>query len=341
MINAGMQATAGNNFDGAEKDRVWSAIEEETKTRLYFEGAAHNSDYYNTLSPMINTGDLPDILFSVPSGSDGAYSLWADQEDGVLVNIDELLAERPGDFPWIEKLLSSAQYRNLVYDGAHTLVPWCTTANSWGIYYRSDWLINVGETNPDGTAKLPITLQDFERVLKKFTENDPDQNGKNDTWGLSPGSGAHFWNPLYHAFGVTDGWDLDEQDNPVYIYTRPEFKNFLAWANSLYSNGYIDPQFNTNINNLDRTKFQDGKVGILITNAEQHVTWVATPFEQKQGAGKLIMGPAPMGTAALGAEGLSGFSNWGGWWGGFSITTACEDPFAALGLLDLMCSPLE
>ena len=321
----------GDRYDGAEVDRVWEAIEDATKTQLYFEGAPHNSDYYNTLNPMLNTGDLPDIVFSVPGGSSGAYEKWADQKDGILVNIDVLLAERPGEYPWIEKLLGSAQYKNLMYDGAHTIVPYVSDASGWGIYYRKDWLEAVDE-------EVPVTLEDFERVLKKFTENDPDGNGKNDTWGISPGSGAHFWNPLYHAFGVQPDWGLDEDNNPVYMYETAEFKAFLEWAHGLYEKGYVDPQFNTNINNQDRTKFQDGKTGVLITNAGQHVTWVVTPFEQKQGKDKIVMGAPPVGTATLGKEGAGGFSNWGGWWGGFSITTGCEDPHAALRLLDYLVS---
>ena len=79
----------GNEYDGRKKDSVWLKIEEEANVSLRIEGATHNSDYYQTLNPMINTGDIPDVIFTVPSSSGKAYSNWVEQE--LLWNIDELL----------------------------------------------------------------------------------------------------------------------------------------------------------------------------------------------------------------------------------------------------------
>jgi putative aldouronate transport system substrate-binding protein len=46
-----------------------------------------------------------------------------------------------------------------------------------GLMLRKDWLDNLG-------LKLPKTLNDFYNVLKAFTNDDPDKNGKKDTVGL-------------------------------------------------------------------------------------------------------------------------------------------------------------
>ena len=54
----------GNEYDGRKKDSVWLKIEEEANVSLRIEGATHNSDYYQTLNPMINTGDIPDVIFT-------------------------------------------------------------------------------------------------------------------------------------------------------------------------------------------------------------------------------------------------------------------------------------
>ncbi|HEY8443707.1 MAG TPA: extracellular solute-binding protein [Clostridia bacterium] len=329
---------SGHLFDGVEKDSVWKKIEEDLNITIRVEGATHNSDYYTTLNPMLNTGDFPDIIFSVPSNNGTAFHNWSNQSTGILWNLDLLIAQKPGAYPWIEKILNSDQYKNIKYDDAHTLLPYVTSPNGWGIYYRTDWLINVGFVNEDGSAKIPATMDEFEEVLKRFTLNDPDQNGQNDTWGLAPGSGVHNWAPLYHAFGVRPDYDIYNGE-VQYMYTTEEFKNFLAWANQMYKNGYIYPQFNTNINNQDRDFFIDGKTGILITNAEQHVTWIMNPLEAKHGKGKVQFGEPPVGTANIGKPGAGGFSDWGGWWGGFSITLACKNPHAAMKLLNYLYSP--
>ena len=332
----------GNEYDGRKKDSVWLKIEEEANVSLRIEGATHNSDYYQTLNPMINTGDIPDVIFTVPSSSGKAYNNWIEQD--LFWNIDELLAEKPGEYPYIEALLGSKQYKNITYgENAHTMIPYITSNSGWGIYYRTDWLINVGytELDKDGNkvAKTPKTIEEFQEVLKLFTENDPDKNGKKDTYGISPFGETFYLNPLYHAFGVTPDYDLDSDNKASYMYLQPEFKNFLSWFNKMYESGYVDPQFATNKDNADREKFYKGQVGILITNAETHVSGVANAFESANGVGNLTFGDAPIGTKNLGKEGAQGFSDWGGWWGGYSISKDCKDPHAALRLFNYLYSP--
>ncbi len=332
----------GNEFEGRKKDSVWLKIEEEANVSLSIEGATHNSDYYQTLNPMINTGDIPDVIFTVPSSSIKAYNNWIEQD--LFWNIDELFAEKPGEYSYLEALFNSAQYKNITFgDGAHTMIPYINSNSGWAIYYRSDWLINVGytTTGADGNvvARTPKTIEEFAEVLKLFTENDPDGNGKKDTYGMSPYGEPFYLNPLYHAFGVTPDYDLDDEGHATLMYLTPEYKNFLSWFNEMYAKGYIDPQFATNKNSADREKFYEGKSGILITNAENHVTWIADAFEGANGVGKLTIGDAPVGTANLGKEGACGFSDWGGWWGGYSISKDCKDPHAVLRLFNYLYSP--
>lgn len=338
----------GNNFQGIKKDSIWQKIEENTNVSLKIEGTTHNSDYYTTLNPIINTGvgtdDIPDVIFTVPGTSSigDAYGKWV--ENDLFYNIDDLLVEKPGEYPYIEALLSSDNYKNIKYgDDLHTLIPYINSNSGWGIYYRTDWLINVGYYTMDESenkiASTPKTIDEFAEVLKLFTENDPDGNGKDDTYGMSPYGETFYLNPLYHAFGVTPDYDIDDNNEATYMYLQPEFKEFLSWFNQMYENGYIDPQFAANKDNMDREKFFDGTVGILITNAEQHVTWIADAFENSNGKGLLTFGDAPVGTKTLGKEGASGFSDWGGWWGGYSILKDCQDPHAVLRLFNYLYSP--
>jgi ABC-type glycerol-3-phosphate transport system substrate-binding protein len=331
----------GNQFEGREKDSIMAEIEKKTNVNLNIEGATVNDDYFTTLNAMINTGDIPDICFYYPNNTYAtSYNSLLKQD--VFWNIDELTAQKPGQYPHVEAIFKSQQYKNITYgDSEHTLLPVMTSASGWGIYYRSDWLINIGYyTTVNGVkkAKAPETIEEFQDVMKKFTLNDPDGNGAADTYAISPGNGTYFLNPLYHAFGVPTDYDIDENNEATYMQISPKFKTFLTWFAQMESNGYVDPQWPTNSNFQDREKFTGGKIGILITNALQHVLWVATPFEQANGKDKLIMGPAPKGTANLGVEGAQGFSNWGGTWGGYSISKSCKDPFAALRFLDFVYS---
>lgn len=346
----------GQNFDGASKDRIWTKIETDTGVKLSVTGAAHGSNYYTKLNPLMNTiHNMPDVVFVVPSAPElGASTFaekWADESIGLIYNYDELLGNYPaGTYPYIENVLKSKQYKNIMHNGGHYLLPNITTANSWGIYYRTDWLINVGYFEVDGSgqpktdtsgnkiAKIPQTMDEFTEVLRLFTENDPNKSGKNDTFGFCPARGEHSWNAIYHAFGMAPDWDINDGEID-YMYTNPKFKNFLAWAAEQYGNGYIYPTFTSITDGGDRDLFYSDKVGILITNAESHVSYIMNKMTTLGKGDKVQMGPAPVGTAAIGEEGSSGFSDWGGSWGGFCITKKCKNIAGALKFLDYMLSP--
>lgn len=108
-----MFLNGGNSFDGLKRDSIWKKIEEDTGVKMAIRGATHNSDYYTTLNPMINTGSIPDVIFAVPNNAGNSYNNWVDQE--IIWNIDELLAEKPGEYPYIEAILQSDQFKNLTF----------------------------------------------------------------------------------------------------------------------------------------------------------------------------------------------------------------------------------
>lgn len=307
------------------KDDVWKKIEEKTGVTLSISGSSINSQYYTSLSNEVDapTKTSPDILFAVPSNVDAAaYYNWV--QKGYLWDIDELLLNKPGKYSHIDKIIHSDQYKNIMFgDNMHTLIPYINSRNGWTIYYRGDWLIKAGFYTMEGgekVARTPETIEEFEEVLKYFAKNDPDGNGLNDTYGMSPAAPFYFWNPLYHAFGVKPDYDIDDAGNVSYMYTTPEFRTFLGWAKGLVEKGYIPESFASNVaNETDRQLFYNGTTGVLITNGEEHVTWVLTESEKVQHKNNIVLGKAPVGTATLGKEGVGGFSDWGGYWGGYSI----------------------
>ena len=60
-------------------------------------------------------------------------------------------------------------------------LPRTSIARADGFYVRKDWLANLKVANPEGRA---VELAELNDLLKAFTKNDPDGNGKADTWGL-------------------------------------------------------------------------------------------------------------------------------------------------------------
>lgn len=113
--------------------------------------------------------------------------------------------------------------------------------------WRGDWLENVGIT------KTPDTLEEFEEAFYKFANDDPDGNGKDDTYGLSLSGlpvifGAFGYLPGYSAHDWHDWFWQDRDGELVFGAVQPEMKEALALINKWYEDGVLDPEFITGEN---------------------------------------------------------------------------------------------
>lgn len=135
--------------------------------------------------------------------------------------------------------------------------------------YNEAWLKAVGYDAP------PKTLEELEDVLTKFRNNDPDGNGKKDTYGVSArgkdtlGSNQIF-NTVFASHGVhASGWIVTDGKVEFGITSekaRAAFKVLNRW----YEAGIIDPEFVTDDWNTYRGKFVNGKMGMLDQAAWYH-----------------------------------------------------------------------
>lgn len=341
---------SGNDFEGVTMDSVFKKIEEKVGVTLQFEGTTAE-DYYTKLTPMMGSLDIPDIIWSDPDNSNGAFQSWANPEQELLYNLDEYLLTNKSRYPYLNKLVYSNQYKNIMYYDGHYIVPAVETPTAWAIYYRADWLEAIGFVDDDGNVRTPETLDEFEYVMSKFSGTDlfTDANGNKSgkTYGLSPSNQNFYVNPLYGAFGITPDWDITDSGEVSYMYAREEFKPYLEWMNAMYRKGFIDPSFNQNNGFNDRNAWYDGKVGCIMTNGEGHMEWVVGNFELANGENKVIVGAPPVGTGntstitgkTLGVDGERGFSNWGGYYGGYAVTRDTKDVYKTLDLLEYLVSP--
>ena len=332
---------SGDEYAGAKMDSVFQKIESDVGVEISFEGAK-SENYYTKLTPMMNSMDLPDVVWSDPENSEGAFQRWADPTQDLLWNLDELLIGNEDRYPYLNKLVYSDQYKNIQYYGGHYLVPAVETKTAWAIYYRADWLEAIGFVGEDGKAKAPETLDEFEEVMSKFSGvnlfTDANGNPSGQTYGISPNTYNYYLNPLYGAFGITPDWDITDGGEVSYMYAREQFKPYLEWMNAMYKKGWIDPTFNQNTGDTDRNQWYNGKVGCIMTNGEGHMEWVVANFEDANGADKVIVGPPLLGTGntssltgkTLGVEGERGYSDWGGDYGGYAITKGTKDVYKTL-----------
>ncbi|MFH5181719.1 extracellular solute-binding protein [Paenibacillus sp. TAB 01] len=119
---------------------------------------------------------------------------------------------------------------------------------------RNDWLkkLNLPE---------PKTLDDYYKVLKAFTEQDPDGNGKKDTYGLST-AGTYELQGFFSAAGLKQRYV--EKDGKLDVpYSTDAAIPVYEWLNKLYKEGILDPNFATNDTGKMRNLFLTDRVGMI------------------------------------------------------------------------------
>jgi len=133
------------------------------------------------------------------------------------------------------------------------------------VVWRGDWLKNVGIT------KVPESLSEFEDAMYKFTNNDPDKNGKKDTYGLS----ESMMQTVYGAYGYLPTSWTRRDGKLVYGAVQPEMKEALKVLAKWYKDGVLTPEF---INGENKggdwsiaTDFVNGIIGV--TSYADYLYW--------------------------------------------------------------------
>lgn len=111
------------------------------------------------------------------------------------------------------------------------------------LWVRQDWLDAL-------KLEAPKTIEDFEKVMDAFTNNDPDGNGKKDTIGFAFSSRENFSNWMsdasfifgaYTGKGIPGSWT--EVDGKLKLGSvLPEMKQGLAKMKDWASKGYLDAE---------------------------------------------------------------------------------------------------
>ena len=132
---------------------------------------------------------------------------------------------------------------------------------------RQDWLDNLG-------LQAPTTIDEFEAVIKAFTEDDPDGNGKKDTYGyFYAGDGIYntgWVGDSVNIFSVYSGknipgmWYEDDNGDLMYGSIHEGNKKALERMAKWHANGWTSPEAATSGAWSAVTEFTEGKAGIII-----------------------------------------------------------------------------
>jgi putative aldouronate transport system substrate-binding protein len=199
----------------------------------------YGDEYENQVNLRLSAGEIPDLM---QLGQLDAVEL-VKQKIITEVNPKDVQQHMP---KWWKEIYtySTSPFKYCKIDGKVYGLP---GQSADGIYHfvvlwRSDWLKKLG------IAKVPETLVEAEKALYAYAKNDPDGNGKNDTYGLSNLGML----PIFGAFGPipytnNGGAEMysEKSGKIVHNATEPSMKEALRLFAKWYKDGVLDPEFVT------------------------------------------------------------------------------------------------
>lgn len=262
-----VQKRIGKQADVIDNN-IWSrGYEKDLGIKVNYLWTAPAAQMDQKMSVAISANDLPDII------PVSARQLKLLVDSGVAADLTKTFKEYATPFTMqMMKADNNIGLSQATFGGKLMALPNVggTLDNCSILYIRADWLKNL-------KLKAPKTMADVLKISKAFTHNDPDKDGKNDTYGLALEKGLvgqyadiNGFMEGYHAY-VDNAFLKDASGKLVSGLIRPEVKTALAQLAAMYKDGQIDKEFMVK----DGTKVSEdivaGKVGMMFA---QH--WV--PF---------------------------------------------------------------
>ncbi|OAS18701.1 extracellular solute-binding protein [Paenibacillus oryzisoli] len=233
---------------------VFKKLEELTNTKMNITWVP-NAAYKDKLSVSLASNDLPQVtVIANLDGGNYAPSILNGVRSGAFWEIGPMLK----DYPNLSKLNKDV-LENVSHDGKLYALYRPRVIARGGIIFRKDWLDALG-------LQEPKTIDELYNVLKAFTLNDPDKNGKNDTYGLISRKGIADLDMLSGFFGAGNGWELRE-GKLVPNFTTKEYLDALKFYRRLFQEKLMNPDFAVSEGNQSKALFENGKGGAIISTA--------------------------------------------------------------------------
>jgi putative aldouronate transport system substrate-binding protein len=202
------------------------AIEEFTNSSLKMEWVPA-SNYDERFNITVASGKIPHIIVANPS--DPSFIQAA--KDGAFWDLTDFLA----DYENLSQL-NEIVAKNISVEGRIYGLPRSRPLGRNGVVIRKDWLQNLG-------LEIPKNTDEFYNVLKAFTNDDPDGNGKDDTYGMTVTNMDSPWNEMQIWFGAPNEWGLDENGKLQPNFMTKEYREALKFFKKLYDEGLVNEDF--------------------------------------------------------------------------------------------------
>ncbi|WP_198671303.1 extracellular solute-binding protein [Paraliobacillus sp. X-1268] len=231
-------------------EKVLEEIEKLTNTDIEMQWIPDNN-YEDRLNTAFATNTLPEAVFLK---NQSTFVQFRDAiQDDQFWDLTELIDE----YENLSKLKENVVDNTRVNGNVYTLYQGRPLSRQ-GIIYRKDWADNLG-------LEAPTTTEEFYEMARAFTEDDPDGNGKDDTFGITDRSDL-----IYGAFKTVSSWfgtpnywgEQDGELAPEFMFD--EYVETMDFFKDLHENGYINQDFPVT-SKIDQQEFiKNGTAGIYV-----------------------------------------------------------------------------
>jgi putative aldouronate transport system substrate-binding protein len=272
---------------------AYDRIREELNIDLTYVIVPTGEDGEAKINAVAAANDLPDLFQVVSAINDNRGALLRLVDLGLVAPVDDLMPLMPervklhyNDPLAIDLVTFNGQQYGLPEPPP---IP-----RREGLVIRKDWLDKL-------SLDVPSTPEELLEVAIAFTEQDPDGNGQDDTYGLggfitgAPGLGNRF-DFIMGAYGVPGVWNFMDPANFGLNVRSPQYLEALAYFKSLVDAKVIDPDWPTLTRDDFRARWKQGSYGIMwedfaaLTNESNY-----EPFDTNYPEGEWIPVASPQG----------------------------------------------
>jgi len=254
------------NDETLQNNRFTNLFEEELNIKITYKFIAANPEQYRTkLNLAMSINDLPDFMMVDPQQ---IKQLNAAEQ---LIDLTEYWETYASD---LLKEITTQEGNQVLeaatIDGKLLGIPqmFSSIDRAQFLWIRTDWIDKINEDNPNlNLPKEPKTIDDLEKIARAFMTEDPDGNGRDDTYGII--NQGNLWADLGGLTALFNSYDaypniwVESDGKLEFGSIQPEVKETLAKLSEMYNEGIIHREFATQTSDTIADKIKTSKVGIV------------------------------------------------------------------------------
>lgn len=204
------------------------------------------SDIFVLTQTMMSSGNLPDIFISVPVGFTCAKVAQYGQEGYFADLTGKLQTWAPNVYKQLQSsthpYAKSVAYAPGKVYSLPSIFPSESEGGSVSLLEECQPMINTAWLDELG-LDIPTTTDEFYKVAKAFTDEDPDGNGKDDTYGF----GIKLFTPqIWNPWGLAMSWyytgSVTEKGEVLSGLLTDQFREGCRFYNRMWKEGIFNKQ---------------------------------------------------------------------------------------------------